>query len=318
MSSFIFSVVLPILTLVFAVIAAVYAYRGDRRKSGTKISGMASWVSSFDAEDVYMGTVTLQNLKDRAVVIYAIYLEIGHGHFLDLEDRSGDPLILKPFGVYYQQYEPVDFYASNLTRVRLDDALRNRKTRRRIVLSTDTGRYTIRNSISQWSPIRLGFKNQFTAWFRPYRSQYEGKTYGSRTRFLVNLTTTGGKLRVVPVHFRVDRYQPFAGFNLTPEVLRSKESLEQFLLERAVSGELPCSDLSVVDWESVRNGFHKQLAPDVVEVEAQSWFTYYIRGWLWTRWKDFQWRRKRHHGRAGTRAGRSLPTSGRPGANASG
>ena len=129
MSSFIFSVVLPILTLVFAVIAAVYAYRGDRRKSGTKISGMASWVSSFDAEDVYMGTVTLQNLKDRAVVIYAIYLEIGHGHFLDLEDRSGDPLILKPFGVYYQQYEPVDFYASNLTRVRLDDALRNRKTR---------------------------------------------------------------------------------------------------------------------------------------------------------------------------------------------
>ena len=290
------SVILSALTLSVAFIGAAYAYRSDRRKSGTEVSGMASWVSRFDAEDAYIQTVTLQNMKDRAIVIYSIHLEIGHGYFLEVEDLSDDPLVLKPFSAYQKHYAPVDFYASNLDRIRLNEVLSDRNTRRRIVLSTATGRYTIERSIRQWSPIRAGFRNQFTAMFHPYRSKYEGKAYGSRTRFLVKLTTTGGKQEVISIHPRADRYQIFEGFKLTPEVLQSKELLEEFLWERAISGELPCSDLAVVDWESCRNGFYEQLTPHVVDIEAQTWFTYHIKGWLWTRWKDFRWRRRRRRG----------------------
>ena len=292
------SVILSALTLSAALIGLIYAYRSDSRKSGTEITGTFSWVSSFDTEDVYIGTVTLQNMKDRAVIIYSIYLEIGHGHFLEIEDCVDDPLVLEPFGVCHKSYGPVDFYASNLNRVRLNNVLEDRKTRRRIILSTSSGRYTVDENIRQWTPIAVGFRNQFTGWFRAYRSTYEGKIYGSRIRFRVRLTTTGGKERTVAIHSSADRYNVFADFKLTAEALKSKESLEEFLWERAVSGELPCSDLEVVDWESHRNAFRKELRPQVFDVEAQTWFTYYVLGWLWTRWKDFKWRRSRRRGQA--------------------
>ena len=34
---------------------------------------------------------------DRAVVIFQIFLEVGHGSYIEIEDFENEPLVLEPF-----------------------------------------------------------------------------------------------------------------------------------------------------------------------------------------------------------------------------
>ena len=52
--------------------------------------------SSVSCSDNYISSLTLENLKDRAVVILKIYLRLGHGYFVEIEDFENSPLILRP------------------------------------------------------------------------------------------------------------------------------------------------------------------------------------------------------------------------------
>src|SRR5439155_13648994 len=42
----------------------------------------------------------LENLKDRAVVIFKIYMKFGNNVFIEIDDFANNPLILKPFEVF--------------------------------------------------------------------------------------------------------------------------------------------------------------------------------------------------------------------------
>ena len=281
-----FLLALSLLTLIVATIGATYSFRSDRRKSGTKIRGFCSIMSTVEAEDQYAKYLTLHNLKDRSVVIFGIYLKVGHGQYLEIADLSKDPLVLEPFGVYHKEYDPVDLYTSGFDRVRLDGVLTGLSYKSRIVLSTADGKYSVRKSIGDWSPIGDFFDNHYTDIFHPLRSSHAGRVFGSNTLYVVKLTTSSGKEEAIPIFPDDHERSKFKNFDLTRDCLGSPAALQEFLQERMYSGDLPYFHVTVFDLRSWRRELYRRENNAVRQPTVQGWFPYHIVGPVVTRWRN--------------------------------
>jgi hypothetical protein len=275
---------LTIATLIVSLVGAFYAVRGFWLKSGYRIRGTWSTLSTVDCDDEFVSNVTLENLKDRAAVIFEIYLQIGHNYYLQIEDFEENPLVLQPFAAFHREYDPIEHYvAGGGSRVNINALLSKKGVRRRLVLSTADGRYVVRQWIRRWMPVLLFFRNHWTGIIHPVRKSFEGKTYGSNIRFVVQLTGPSGKVETVPLRAMDWEISVFRGCKLTREALQSKEALEAFLLEKAVSGELVCADLAVYDLETWRaEAFELERKKPVAVLPEVGWLKYFVLGRVYT------------------------------------
>ncbi len=119
-----------LVALIISIVALVYTIMAYFLKSGHSIRGNFSTASSIECDDKYVSSLTLENLKDRATVIFKIYLKIGNNYFLELEDNSDKPIIIGPFEVYQKNYEPIVYYSINTDRIKLDNLIDNPKVKK--------------------------------------------------------------------------------------------------------------------------------------------------------------------------------------------
>ena len=271
-------------SLVTTMIALIYAMRSDRRQSGLDIRYYYTVSQSIASREPWISELRLQNMKGRPVVVYKMYLEIGHGLFVLIEDRATDPLILDEYGVYQQRYEPIDFYAASAYKIvglndvglLLSKPGGNRK-RRRLLLATAQGRYHARLGIDIFDPwIDMVMGNRPNIVATPQRWTYEGRSYGSGTRYIIVTTNALGEREVLPIYslYFVDR--DFLAWGMTEQTLASKENLETFLREQIANGNLDVVNVEVVDPEPYRAALTQWIANDL-QVFARGWFAYRIR-----------------------------------------
>ena len=291
------SIVLSSAAVAVALIATVFTARAFLLKSGMDLRGSFSISSSIACEDKYVSHVTIENAKDRAAVLFGIYVELGHGHYIEVENFENEPLIIPPFGIIRRNYDPIEFYSSNMKRVRIERLLEGKRARQRLVLSTAEGRYVVRKWIKHWMPVFDFFKNHLTFILHQKRSIYQGKAYGSNAKFILVITLTDGREEVIPVFEDDHRFKKFKDFRLSPESLQSKEALEEFLLERAVEGDLTCQDLSVLDLDDWRKEVYEDYRSVPVELEPQGWWLYHLVGPVFTWWRNWDLRRKNRKNR---------------------
>jgi hypothetical protein len=152
-----FSTLRVIAGTVLSCAAVFVAYRGYTRKSGLRLRGSFGTTSTIECADDFVNRVILENMKDRAVTIFAIYLRLGYNVYVVIEDFGNEPFILKPYETYNKRYDPIEFYTFNMRRLQIDDLLKNRAVRKRLVLSTSTGKYTVRKWIGRWDPVHTWF-----------------------------------------------------------------------------------------------------------------------------------------------------------------
>ena len=287
---------LTIATLAVAAIAAVSAVLAFRLKSGLEIRGNFSVTSSIYCEDRYVSSVALENMKDRSVTVFEILIELDHGYYIVLEDFETDPLILGPFETIVRRYDPIDQYSVNMRRIHLDELFSKKGVRLRLVLATSAGRYNVKHYIDRWNPLGDCFRNHLTAVIRPHWSTYKGSAYGSGTKYIVRLIANGLDDEIIPIHPRDHTVRKFRDFRLTPESLESREALETFLLERAVEGDLPCTDLEVLDLGALRAERYAEYEDKGSSAARRGWLVYHLAGWLVTKWHEFQlrWQNRRN------------------------
>lgn len=72
--------------LFISTVALLFSAKTYRRKSGVFVRGNFSIASNRDCNDKYVASVILENLKDRAVTVFAIYLRIGYNYYIEIED----------------------------------------------------------------------------------------------------------------------------------------------------------------------------------------------------------------------------------------
>ena len=92
-------------------IGLYFASKAYWLKWGIRLRGTFSISSSMACDDDYVSSVVLENVKDRAVTIFAIYLQIGPNIYIVIEEFGDKPLILKGFETFQNNYEPIEFYS---------------------------------------------------------------------------------------------------------------------------------------------------------------------------------------------------------------
>lgn len=271
-----------------------FAYRGLVLKIGRmKIRGGYTECSSIACEDKYIGIVTIENVRDRAVTIFAIYMKFGHDLYLKIDDFKDTPLILGPFESFRKEYGPIEFYSVGTRRILINDLFANKSVRKRLVISTSDGKYTVRRLIPIWNPVTEFFRNYMTEIALPVRSIFKGNAYGSNTIYLVELKLTDGTSQVLPIYPRDHERRAFKRFRLTPECLQTKAALESFLNQQREEGNLPVSSITVHDLRASREErFKEEEIKDSIRAEPNGFFKYYVLGWVYTRISKWDTRRK--------------------------
>lgn len=292
------SAINSVVALIVSVIALAYTIKTYLLKSGANVRasfGMCS--SSVSCEDQYVTSITLENLKDRAIVIFKVYLKIGHNYFLEIEDFEDSPLILKPFEAFKKEYESIDMYSVSMKRINLNKLFDNHKIKKQIVLSTSDGQYTVRSRIERWDPVYDFFINHLTAVIRPRRATYKGKSYGINTKFIVEIKTENGKEEVIPIYPRDYVIKKFRNFRLTEGSLRSKDALESYLYEQVGVGMLNCEEITVHDMKSWFEEAYEAENSKIIDAEYYSWFTYKVIGPAITKISDYRLKQKNRKAR---------------------
>lgn len=187
------NLLIALASAIISIIALVYTAQTYLLKRGHKFRCSISTASSMECNDVYVSSLTLENLKDRPAVIFEIYIRIGHGYYLQLDDFSNKPLILGGFEVYHQSYDPPLFYEVGVKRIKIDTLLNSPKSKRRLIVSTTEGKKTVKFGMKHWRPHYAFFKNYLTAIISPQYLSYDGKSYGPNVKYLLVFTVTGMK-----------------------------------------------------------------------------------------------------------------------------
>jgi hypothetical protein len=238
--------------------------------------------SSVYCDDPYLSSLVIENLKDRAITIFEIYLKVGSNCYIQIEDFDPKLLVLRAYETYQKEYGPIEFYSVNMKRVGLSELLSGRTAKKRLVLSTSGGKYVEPSDIRRWSPVYTYFRNYLTWDVRPVRSTYKGKHIGGNIDFVVDFQHEDGGEEVVPLQARDWELKTFKNFQLSKEALMSKDALEAFLKQQIETGKLTCKKVTVVDMKEWRGRAHGDYAGEIIQAKLYSRFQYYVLGRLAT------------------------------------
>lgn len=278
-----------LITSPIAIAALIVAVKNYQRKSGIDISGAFGIASSARCEDCYVSYIVLENLKDRAVTIYSIHLKVGHNLYIELEDHEKTPLILKPYETYHKKFGEIVFYAANTNKVRMRKVLEDKRAKKRLVLSTSAGKYTIPKEAKRWSPIGEFFKNYLTGIIKTIRVTHNDESVGGNVRFIVEITQKDGHKETIQLMASDYQLKMFRNFNLTEECLQSKETLEAFLEEKRSLNLIPeNSSIKVYDFEKHKNSISESYSAQPLEAERLDASYYYIFGRIYTWHSNFK------------------------------
>lgn len=304
------------ISLIVSTIVLLITYKTYILKYGHKVRGWIGISSSITSSYSYFHTLVLENLKDKDLVIFDIYVRFGHNIYLDMLDK--DDLnesyfhIIPALSAKEFRFGPAIEYISGTELVNSSQLFANNKANKTIVLSTNQGKVVVRPFKKGWSPISDYFKNYGTVIINPIRyysddSIYgrKGKekervnpaidygTYGNQTLFLVVLKRKHFGLVTYPI-WRTSKVQYFSNINFTEESLGSKESLKKLLLKEKSNKKIDFESIdTIIDFQSYVSDVRKKYTSAPIQFEAESWFTYHIVDKIQTYWYKFKEHYKR-------------------------
>jgi hypothetical protein len=286
------SLTIAFTALLVSIIALVYTLRTFWLKSGESVRFTYSTSSHVDTEDNYIHSITIENLKDKPIVIFNIYLKIGNNNYLELEEFKDTPLIIKPFEVFQKKYDPILFYSRSLDRIKIDHLLNDRKIKKSLVLSTTNGKYEVKSDIKRWYLVTDLFKNHFTSIIRPNWLTYKDKAYGKNIKFLVELTFESGNEQVIAVNQNDYNRRRFKGFNLTKDSLESTETLKKYIEKQKALGNISFERINVMAFHKEVDSHEVLETGDEVEAVNLSKIYYHIFGRVFTIYREYLLKKK--------------------------
>ncbi|MNV04012.1 hypothetical protein D3C71_942960 [compost metagenome] len=286
---------LPLPSMLIAMIAIWIAYKNYLRKGGLDIRGSYSLTASVECSEKYISEILIENAKDRSVTIFAIYLQVGRSHYLQLIDFESSPLILRAFESFKKEFGPVECYSSNFSRYSVNRMLADKKVKKRLVCSTSSGRYVVPRFIPKWTPFVASISNALVRGIYPSRSEFEGRAVGDQVDYIAKFTSVAGDVRrVVLLQKSSYRYQIFEGVQLTPESLMTSDALSLFLEGARKNGAFGDLKIEITDAGAWRGFKHSQFGlfdRDAIELRQPSVWEFYVLGNFYARWRRLRVRK---------------------------
>jgi hypothetical protein len=268
------------MALTVSTLALLVGFLNFRRKSSLKLRASFDCTSSIECDDTYVSQVCIENLKDRATTIYAIYLRLGHNYFIELDDLDGIPLVIRPYETCNRKYGPILYYEEGCRRVVMRDLFSDKRSRMTIVLSTSEGKYVVKQTPRQWLIAMDYFKNYSTRILMIVRASRDGRPIGSGVKYFINAVRPDGgsmQLRVYDVDFQIRLTNEVT---ITSEFLCDKSVLSEFIQAKINQGELGWKSFTVDDVHAWRLQNFKAYSMEPSRAAYVSWIRYRVLGRL--------------------------------------
>lgn len=262
--------------LVISIVALVYTVKAYVLKAGIDVRCNWTIASSRESDDMYVSNLTLENNRDRSLVIFKIHLKIGHNYYVQLEDHKEKPLVIAPFEVYQKEYPMPVRHMVHSRRVNLNNLLRQWNTPRKIILSTTQGPFVISKGVQSWDPAWLSLKNEATIVVKTKHLPYRETFYGGNVKFIVELYFSPTHSQIIPLLPRDHQLPIFQHFRLTPDSLSSALKLKSYLQKQKRLGRLPYKRIHIVDFQHEIEKRYEFFQQPAVDAEYMGWFRYYI------------------------------------------
>lgn len=267
---------LPIAAIIISTFALIFTTRNYLRKSGLSIRGAFVPCSSVYCKDTYITKVMLENLKDRSVVIYAIYLRLGFSYYLKLEDFENSPLVLKAYEVYSKDFEPIHSYGANMNNISIE-TLFEKNVNKKIVLSTSEGKYIVSSWVRHWNPIQDFFINNLTTIIYPRYAKYKNHSIGSNIDYILHFNRDQDNEEIVMLRKSDYSLVLFKDFQLTKDSLENAHALKCFL-ENLLNKGIIKHKVEVIDIKTyLKNDQNEELQKTIV-ARPYRWLTYKLLG----------------------------------------
>lgn len=279
-------------TLILTIMGLYFTIKSYNLKKGQQIRGSYLLSCCKHCDDAYVKSIELENYKDKTVIIYAIYLKVGHNYYIELDNFEQNPLNLNPFEVYRKEYNPIDLYSINLNPVSIDRLLHDKKVKKQLVLSTSKGKYKVRKRIKYWSPLTDSFENETTRVIDIDRTTYKNISYGVHVKYIIDLKYKDLE-EVVPIYN--NDFNRFKDFEITEAHLETKESLEEYLNQMKIQGKFQCEEFQVSDMEMFREQCYRDYGDEKIELNYYNWFNHYIVGRVVTLYSNYKLNRENKH-----------------------
>lgn len=279
--------IIALCTLLITVIVLIYSIASFNQKKGCKIRYGITTSTSFETKDSYISELQLENLKDKTIAIYNVYLRFGSNIYLDLlkhqqhPNSIEEPIIIPPYTTIIIGLGPQLFYTDGINRIKnIDFYLRRKNQRKTIVLSTNYGKVLVKKSIKRWEPLSDYWKNYYTTLIYPLRvydkeGTYRDKSYGSDTLFIAKITVNGEKC-LYPI-FQNNKVQFFSQINFTEEMLTDKNALINELNNAKDKGLIVFDTIEIIDLKPIFSSINEQFVNER-NIEAVNWLKYRVFG----------------------------------------
>lgn len=295
-----------LLGLFVSVVVLFITYKTWKLKCGQSVRASYGIASSIAADGPYVCNVIIENLKDKEVCIFGIYLRLGANFYLDLLDIDDiyDKYnhIIPPLSTRIFELGAPIYYHKSAREVNITSLLREYKHKGQIILATNHGKIVAKKFKKGWSPISQGFKNYDTIYVRPARLYCKSAVpyakqqsehyidYSSIEKtflYVVELLLDSGKTFEFKIsNDEKSEYVLFQKLTFSPTILSSVDNLRNYLLKSRDENLLSFRDiLNIIDIQALISSDKKRLLSSEYEITSKhisNKFQYYVLGKLRT------------------------------------
>lgn len=288
-----------ILGFLVSAIVLYITFQTWKLKCGEKVRGEFGICSSIESSGYYINNVTLENLKDKDLVIKEMYIRFGRNIYLDMfmKDSANENYvhIIPPLSTIEFKFGPAFAYTERCDKVTIEALLHKNIWRNsRIILITNEGKLTVKRAKKGWSPEFYYFNNYGTQIIQQHRyysdnsvygkngiehSAIDYSTYGDKTLYLVKLLLDNGKIVTYPIY---EKYQviKFENLQFSDKELETCDTLKRFIEKEKETGNINYVEIKeIIDFQSIIRGYNDKYHHDsenVLEPKPMNWFQYNI------------------------------------------
>lgn len=284
-------------TLLISLLALYITSMNYLRKSGISISATYLTRGDFSSAERYISSIVLVNKKDRPVIINKIFIRLDHNLYIQLTDGYDETFVLKPYENLNHKLEPHFAYMAGMKKVaNFSDVLSNKKIKKKIVLDTTEG-IVVCKDLRYKSIIHKVLSHYYTGLIIRHKGDFiNGIPVGNNVLYFIEIKTKNGGNSFTTIS--KDPESSLLDGKLKFDIGLLKKDLGISHIKKVIDKAL---EEGVIDWQSYK--VHSQLEKfkhyeqyDEIDLNADcyrtSWFSYHIKGRIYTYLKDRQIRKK--------------------------
>ena len=239
-----------VITLIIAIITFLITLYLFGLKYGIKFKATLSTASNSDSDVPFFSQITILNLKDKVVLITAIYVKINNVYVM-IKDYKEKPLLLNGLSAVNIDTHPVEFYTSGMDKINTKEIF-SFNYKKKVVIYTTSGKAEVEpSSLSNHSQE---FEKPFIEKIFPVKLFFHENISGSEIKYVLKFYRENKIIEVIKIneHDLVLKTNFFKSFKLTSECLKSSALLHDYIEEQKQKKLLHYDELLIIDCDRER------------------------------------------------------------------